>query len=79
MRNDRPDPSTAVEMGGTVKWFNAERGFGFVAPEDGGKDVFVHVSVIERSGLGQVADGQRIMMRVVTTQKGREAISISAG
>jgi CspA family cold shock protein len=61
---------------GTVKWFNAAKGFGFVEADDGAKDVFVHISVLERSGLASLADGQRVSMRVVPTQKGREAISI---
>lgn len=72
-----PDPSSAVELGGTVKWFNSEKGFGFVATESGGKDVFVHISVLERGGLNSLAEGQRVTMRVVDTPKGREAISIS--
>jgi cold shock protein len=72
-----PDPSSAVDMVGTVKWFNAEKGFGFVASDDGGKDVFLHVSVLQRSGVGQLAEGQRVSMGVVDTPKGREAVSIS--
>lgn len=72
-----PDPSTAVELNGSVKWFNAEKGFGFIAGEDGGKDVFVHISVLERSGVGNLGEGQRVTMRVVETPKGREAISVS--
>ena len=71
-----PDPSTAVELAGTVKWFNGEKGFGFVAGNDGGKDVFVHISVLEQAGLRALSDGQPVTMRVVDTPKGREAISI---
>jgi CspA family cold shock protein len=71
------DPSTAVEVNGTVKWFNGDKGFGFVAGEDGGKDVFIHISVLERARLMHLAEGQRVAMRVVETPKGREAISIS--
>ena len=71
-----PDPSTAIELNGTVKWFNGEKGFGFIAGEDGGKDVFIHISVLERAGMRQLAEGERVSMRVVDTQKGREAISI---
>jgi len=70
------DPSTAVELGGTVKWFNGEKGFGFIAGEDGGKDVFIHISVLERAGLRALNEGERVSMRVVETPKGREAISI---
>jgi CspA family cold shock protein len=73
----RPDPATAVEMEGTVKWFNPDKGFGFVACEDGGKDVFVHISVVERSGLRGLDEGQRLAMKVVKTQKGREATAIA--
>jgi CspA family cold shock protein len=71
------DLSNAVEMTGTVKWFNTDKGFGFIAPEGGGKDVFVHVSVLGRSGIGTLAEGQQVSMRVVETPKGREAVSIS--
>jgi cold shock protein len=72
-----PDLSTAIEMTGTVKWFNGSKGFGFVAAEDGGKDVFVHISVLERAGLTGLAEGQRVSMRVVEAPKGREAVSIA--
>ena len=76
---ERADPSTAVPLDGAVKWFKTDKGFGFVGADDGGKDVFVHISVLERAGLSQLADGQRVSMQVVTTQKGREAISIQLG
>jgi len=75
-RNTR-DTSAAVEMTGTVKWFNTEKGFGFIAPEGGGKDVFVHISVLGRSGLTGIAEGQLVSMRVVDTPKGREALSVA--
>jgi CspA family cold shock protein len=64
-------------MVGTVKWFNADKGFGFVACDDGGKDVFLHVSVLQKSRVAQLAEGQRVAMGVVDTPKGREAVSIS--
>jgi CspA family cold shock protein len=71
------DPSTATPLDGVVKWFNPDKGFGFVAGEDGGKDVFVHISVLQAAGMGPLADGQRVSMRIVETPKGREAVSIS--
>jgi CspA family cold shock protein len=71
------DLSSAVEMSGTVKWFNTDKGFGFIAPEGGGKDVFIHISVLGKSGLTGLAEGQQVSMRVVDTPKGREAVSIS--
>ena len=70
--------STATEMAGTVKWYSPVKGMGFVEVEDGGKDVFVHISVVERAGLSGLAEGQRITMRVVDTQKGRQAVSLAA-
>lgn len=45
---------------GTVKWFNGQKGYGFIQPDQGGKDVFVHISAVERSGIGSLSDGQRI-------------------
>ena len=50
----------AVDVDGVVKWFSSLKGYGFVSPNDGGKDVFVHISVLERAGLNQLADGQRV-------------------
>jgi CspA family cold shock protein len=67
-------PSEEVE--GTVKWFNTTKGFGFVAPDNGGKDVFVHVTAVERSGVGPLAENQRVRMKVQQGQKGLEAVSI---
>jgi CspA family cold shock protein len=45
---------------GTVKWFNAQKGFGFIQPDDGSKDVFVHISAVERSGMGNLSEGQKV-------------------
>lgn len=74
-----PDTSSATPLDGVVKWFNPDKGFGFVVGDDGGKDVFVHISVVERSGLSTLQEGQRLSMRVVATPKGREAVSIESG
>ncbi|RFB80541.1 cold-shock protein [Methylovirgula sp. 4M-Z18] len=71
-----PDPSTAVDVSGTVKWFDQTKGFGFVASSDGGKDVFVHISVLGQSGIQGLAEGQPVHMRVVDTPKGREALAL---
>jgi len=57
---------------GTVKWFNASKGFGFIQPEDGGKDVFVHVSAVEQAGLGTLSEGQRVSYEIVT-ERGKTA------
>jgi CspA family cold shock protein len=76
-RRERPDPTTASDIEGTVKWYSADKGFGFAVCDDGEKDVFVHISVVERAGLGSLDEGQRLAMKVVRTQKGREAISFS--
>jgi CspA family cold shock protein len=74
---ERPDPATASEIHGMVKWFNSQKGFGFVTAEDGGKDVFLHISVVDRAGIEVLPEGQQVRMRVVQTQKGREAISVA--
>jgi CspA family cold shock protein len=66
----------SVEMQGTVKWYNATKGFGFVAPAEGGKDVFVHASALQRAGVMQLSEGQTIWMDVVQGAKGPEAASI---
>jgi len=57
---------------GTVKWFNPQKGFGFIQPVDGGKDVFVHISAVERAGLGTLNEGQKIRFEVVT-ERGKQA------
>jgi CspA family cold shock protein len=72
-----PDLSSATEMAGTVKWFSTAKGMGFVEVDGGGKDVFVHISVVERAGLAGLSEGQRITMRVVDTLKGRQAVSLT--
>ena len=56
---------------GTVKWFNAQKGYGFIQPEDGSKDVFVHISAVERAGLGSLHEGQRISYQLERGQQGK--------
>ena len=58
---------------GTVKWFNAQKGFGFIQPSDGGKDVFVHISAVEQAGISNLAEGQKVSYDVVTTDRGKTA------
>jgi CspA family cold shock protein len=74
---ERLDATAAADIEGTVKWFNPDKGFGFVGCEDGEKDVFLHISVVERTGLGSLDEGQRVAMKVVRTRMGREAISLT--
>ena len=54
---------------GTVKWFNAQKGFGFIQPEAGGTDVFVHISAVERAGLGTLNEGQKVSYEIVTDRR----------
>ena len=62
-----------IEMAtGTVKWFNAQKGFGFIQPDDGGKDVFVHVSAVERAGMYTLNEGQKVNFEI-TTERGKTA------
>ena len=56
---------------GTVKWFNAKKGYGFIQPDDGSKDVFVHISAVERSGLGTLHEGQRISFEIERGNQGK--------
>ena len=58
---------------GTVKWFNAEKGFGFIGPEDGSTDVFVHISAVKRAGFPALADGQKVQYEIVPGRQGKTA------
>ncbi len=57
---------------GTVKWFNTEKGFGFIQPQDGGKDVFVHITALQAAGMNSLNDGQKVSYDVVT-ERGKQA------
>lgn len=54
---------------GTVKWFNAQKGFGFIAPDDGGADAFVHISAMERAGISDLQEGQKVAYQLVADRK----------
>jgi CspA family cold shock protein len=71
--SSEPSSGTSVEETGTVKWFNVDKGFGFIARDSGGKDVFVHISALERSGLTALNEGERVTFDVVDGRKGPEA------
>lgn len=58
---------------GTVKWFNATKGFGFIQPSDGGKDVFVHISAVERAGMNDLKEGQQISYEVIADKRSGKA------
>ena len=63
---------------GTVKWFNATKGFGFIQPEGGSKDVFVHISAVERAGIGTLNEGQRVSFDIVTERGKQSAGNLKA-
>lgn len=58
---------------GTVKWFNATKGYGFIQPESGSRDVFLHISALERAGLSQIGDGQKVQFDIEKGRDGRES------
>jgi cold shock protein len=63
---------------GTVKFFNASKGFGFISPEGGGKDVFVHVTTVEQSGMRSLNEGQRVSFDIQPDPKGSKAVNLKA-
>ncbi len=63
---------------GTVKFFNSDKGFGFIAPEGGGKDVFVHASAVEMAGLRALSEGQRVSFDIQPDAKGSKAVNLQA-
>ncbi len=58
---------------GTVKWFNAQKGYGFIQPDDGSKDVFVHISAVEKSGMGSLQEGQKLSFEVQSGRQGKSS------
>lgn len=58
---------------GTVKWFNSTKGYGFIAPSDGGKDIFLHISAVERAGIQRLDDGQKVTYDLETGRDGRQS------
>jgi CspA family cold shock protein len=70
-----------MAQSGTVKFFNAQKGYGFIKPDDGGRDIFVHITAVERSGLSDLAEGQRISFDVEPDKKGKgpKAVNLVVG
>ena len=66
---ERSHPKGIVMAIGTVKWFNPQKGFGFIQPDDGGKDAFVHISAVERAGMTDLREGQKISFELVTDKR----------
>ena len=73
----QPGVEATTECVGSVKMYNRDKGFGFVGQDGGGKDVFVHVTTLERGGLSELAEGQRVRMQIGQGQKGLEAQTIN--
>lgn len=71
-----PDMSNVQEIRGKVKWYNASKGFGFIAPEDGSRDIFIHISILERAGVNTLHEGQTVNLKVAQGQKGPEAVDL---
>jgi CspA family cold shock protein len=75
-RIEESDADDFIEMSGTVKWYKPDKGFGFIIPADGQKDVFIHQSCLERHGISMLAPGQRVKMKMREVAKGREVVSL---
>lgn len=63
---------------GTVKWFNAKKGFGFIAPDEGDKDVFVHITAVHEAGLQGLDEGQKVTFEIQDDEKGLKAVNLSS-
>ena len=63
---------------GTVKWFSPTRGYGFITPDDGGRDVFVHISAVQQSGMPALSEGQRLNFEVISDRRGPKAVDLTA-
>jgi cold shock protein len=75
----RPNGKTMMATG-TVKWFNGTKGYGFIQPDDGSKDVFVHISAVERAGLSDLREGQKVEYDLERGQQGKtSAVNLKAG
>ena len=77
---DVGDDSTAtvIELSGVIKWFDVSKGYGFIAPEGGGKDVFVHATAVEAAGLRSLTEGQKVSFDVVPDARGAKAANLKA-
>jgi len=73
------DIARAEQMDGVVKWFSAIKGYGFIQPNSGGKDVFLHITVLRNAGIQALNPGQAVRMKVLTARKGPEAVTIELG
>lgn len=76
VRNSAP-AGEILKMGGAVKWYKPDKGFGFIVPDDGQKDIFIHKSCLERHGIDSLAEGRRVTVTVRSVSKGREVIDFS--
>ena len=76
---DQAVSEASVQETGTVKWYNAVKGFGFITRDGGGKDIFVHASALQRAGIASLSEGQRVVVGIVEGRKGPEAGSIQLG